>query len=83
MYKEDAKYLKIGFMNKHTENKLNCAITGTLMTILVSLLIFKIAPFDFLDYFNSKDKVFELIMIIPVEIFIKKKKEYPTSLSGG
>lgn len=59
---------KIGEINKRNANPLLCAITGILLTITMAFIIFKIKPFDIVEYITNKDKVIEIILLLPIQI---------------
>lgn len=57
---------KVGEVSKENSNPFYCAILGISLTIAISILIFKMKPFDIVEYFNNKEKFFEIVMFIPV-----------------
>ena len=61
---------KIDEISEEKSKPLYCAISGILLTMATGFLVFKLKPFNILEYLSNKDKIFEIMLFIPVMFFI-------------
>lgn len=65
---KNKKYLEK--INKQNISPIACAITGFLLTIIIGFIIFKLKPFNLIEYLNNKPINTELILFVPATIII-------------